>query len=281
MTRLRIALAAVLVLAALAGAAARATGAPSCDISFKPATTGSWSLPANWDLGRLPADGEVKYAAHTGGRGQYAHVKIHVYPAEPGTGCTFEDRIVVGAIPKAFIRPIEEGIQEAMTRGVLAGYPVEGVRVELYDGSYHDVDSSDEAFRIAARIAFQKAAREGRPLLLEPIMRVEVTAPREYADDLIRSVSKRRGHIRSHDDRGSTAIVEARVPLSGMLGYAADLRSRTEGRGSFVMTFDSYQPVVAGEDGSDESTVGAPLKPSPISGESRVALPEPGEDADE
>ncbi|HEX6030956.1 MAG TPA: hypothetical protein VFY90_05960 [Tepidiformaceae bacterium] len=118
---------------------------------------------------KMPADGEVKYAAHTGGRGQYAHVKIHVYPAEPGTGCTFEDRIVVGAIPKAFIRPIEEGIQEAMTRGVLAGYPVDGVRVELYDGSYHDVDSSDEAFRTAARMAFPSPiSGESRVALPEP-----------------------------------------------------------------------------------------------------------------
>ena len=190
-----------------------------------------------------PADGEMKYAKQTGGRGQYGHAKIHVYPGEPGTGYIFENEVVGGAIPKEFIKPIDEGIKEALTRGVLAGYPIDDVRVELYDGSYHDVDSSEMAFKIAGSMAFQDAAKKARPVLLEPIMRVEVTVPKEHMGDVMGNLSSRRGQIQSQEDRGGTQIVAARVPLSEMFGYATDLRSRTQGRASYSMHFDRYEPA--------------------------------------
>ena len=190
-----------------------------------------------------PADGEMKYAKQTGGRGQYGHAKIHVYPGEPGTGYIFENGIVGGSIPKEFIKPIDEGIKEALTRGVLAGYPIDDVKVELYDGSYHDVDSSEMAFKIAGSMAFQDAAKKARPVLLEPVMRVEVTVPKEYMGDVMGNLSGRRGQIQSQEDRGGTQIVSARVPLSEMFGYATDLRSRTQGRASYSMHFDRYEPA--------------------------------------
>jgi elongation factor G len=188
-----------------------------------------------------PADGEMKYAKQTGGRGQYGHAKIHVYPGEPGTGYIFEDEIVGGAIPKEFIKPINEGIREALTRGVLAGYPIDDVRVELYDGSYHDVDSSEMAFKIAGSMAFQDAAKKAKPVLLEPVMRVEVVVPKEYMGDVMGNLSSRRGQIQSQEDRGGTQIIAARVPLSEMFGYATDLRSRTQGRATYSMHFDRYE----------------------------------------
>jgi len=190
-----------------------------------------------------PADGEMKYAKQTGGRGQYGHCKIHVYPGEPGTGYIFENEIVGGAIPKEFIKPIDEGIKEALTRGVLAGYPIDDVRVELYDGSYHDVDSSEMAFKIAGSMAFQDAAKKAKPVLLEPIMRVEVVVPKDYMGDVMGNLSSRRGQIQSQEDRGGTQIIAARVPLSEMFGYATDLRSRTQGRATYSMHFDRYEPA--------------------------------------
>jgi elongation factor G len=188
-----------------------------------------------------PADGEMKYAKQTGGRGQYGHVKIHLYPGEPGTGYVFENEIVGGSIPKEFIKPVDEGIKEALTRGVLAGYPIDDVRIELYDGSYHDVDSSEMAFKIAGSMAFQDAAKKARPVLLEPIMRVEVVVPKEYMGDVMGNLSGRRGQIQSQEDRGGTQIIQARVPLSEMFGYATDLRSRTQGRATYSMHFDRYE----------------------------------------
>jgi elongation factor G len=190
-----------------------------------------------------PADGEMKYAKQTGGRGQYGHAKIHVFPGEPGTGYVFENEIVGGAIPKEFIKPIEEGIREALTRGVLAGYPIDDVRVELYDGSYHDVDSSEMAFKIAGSMAFQDAAKKAKPVLLEPVMRVEVVVPKDYMGDVMGNLSSRRGQIQSQEDRGGTQIISARVPLSEMFGYATDLRSRTQGRATYSMHFDRYEPA--------------------------------------
>jgi len=190
-----------------------------------------------------PADGEMKYAKQTGGRGQYGHAKIHVYPGEPGTGYIFENEIVGGSIPKEFIKPIDEGIKEALTRGVLAGYPIDDVRVELYDGSYHDVDSSEMAFKIAGSMAFQDAAKKAKPVLLEPMMRVEVVVPKEYMGDVMGNLSSRRGQIQSQEDRGGTQIISARVPLSEMFGYATDLRSRTQGRATYSMHFDRYEPA--------------------------------------
>jgi elongation factor G len=188
-----------------------------------------------------PADGEMKYAKQTGGRGQYGHVKIHLYPGEPGTGYIFENEVTQGSIPKEFIKPIDEGIKEALTRGVLAGYPVDDVRIELYDGSYHDVDSSEMAFKIAGSMAFQDAAKKARPVLLEPVMRVEVVVPKEHMGDVMGNLSSRRGQIQSQEDRGGTQIIQARVPLSEMFGYATDLRSRTQGRATYSMHFDRYE----------------------------------------
>ena len=189
------------------------------------------------------ADGEMKYAKQTGGRGQYGHAKIHLFPGEPGTGYIFENKITGGSIPKEFIKPIDEGIKEALTRGVLAGYPVDDVRIELYDGSYHDVDSSEMAFKIAGSMAFQDAAKKAKPVLLEPMMRVEVVVPKEYMGDVMGNLSSRRGQIQSQDERGGSQIINARVPLSEMFGYATDLRSRTQGRASYSMHFDRYEPA--------------------------------------
>jgi elongation factor G len=190
-----------------------------------------------------PADGEMKYVKQTGGRGQYGHAKIHLYPGEPGSGFIFENEISGGSIPKEYIKPIEEGIKEALTRGVLAGYPVDDVRIELYDGSYHEVDSSEMAFKIAGSMAFQDAAKKAKPVLLEPIMRVEVVVPKEHMGDVMGNLSSRRGHIQSQEDRGGTQIINARVPLSEMFGYATDLRSRTQGRATYSMHFDRYEPA--------------------------------------
>jgi elongation factor G len=190
-----------------------------------------------------PADGEMKYAKQTGGRGQYGHVKIHLYPGEPGSGYIFENETTGGSIPKEFIKPIDQGIQEALTRGVLAGYPIDDVRIELYDGSYHDVDSSEMAFKIAGSMAFQDAARKAKPVLLEPMMRVEVVVPKEHMGDVMGNLSSRRGQIQSQEDRGGTQIIQARVPLSEMFGYATDLRSRTQGRATYSMHFERYEPA--------------------------------------
>jgi elongation factor G len=188
-----------------------------------------------------PADGEMKYAKQTGGRGQYGHAKIHLYPGEPGSGYVFENEISGGTIPKEYIKPIDEGIKEALTRGVLAGYPVDDVRIVLYDGSYHDVDSSEMAFKIAGSMAFQDAAKKAKPVLLEPVMRVEVVVPKEHMGDVMGNLSSRRGQIQSQEDRGGTQIINARVPLSEMFGYATDLRSRTQGRATYSMHFDRYE----------------------------------------
>jgi elongation factor G len=188
-----------------------------------------------------PADGEMKYAKQTGGRGQYGHVKIHLFPGEPGTGYVFENGVTQGSIPKEFIKPVDQGIKEALTRGVLAGYPIDDVRIELYDGSYHDVDSSEMAFKIAGSMAFQDAAKKAKPVLLEPVMRVEVVVPKDYMGDVMGDLASRRGRIQSQEDRGGTQIINARVPLSEMFGYATDLRSRTQGRATYSMHFDRYE----------------------------------------
>ena len=225
-----------------------------------------------------PADGEMKYARQTSGMGQYAHVKVHLYPAEAGSGYVFEDKTIGGVIPKEFVTSIRDGIKEALTRGVAAGYPVDDVRIELYDGSYHDVDSSEMAFRIAGAMAFRDAAMKARPVLLEPMMRVEVAVPNEHFADVVGNLSHRRGRIQSQEKRGGTQIIVARVPLSGLFGYSGDLRSRTRGRGTVQMEFDEYEPCspADNDDGSRDSFVGAPRKPLPTLKDSRVALPEPG-----
>jgi elongation factor G len=190
-----------------------------------------------------PAEGEMRYAKQTGGRGQFAEVKIRLFPAEPGTGYIFENEISGGAIPKEYIKPVDEGIKEALTRGVLAGYPIDDVRIELYDGKHHEVDSSEMAFKIAGSMAFQDAAKKAKPVLLEPVMRVEVVVPKEYIGDVMGDLASRRGRIQSQEERGGTQIVNARVPLSEMFGYATDLRSRTQGRATYSMHFDRYEPA--------------------------------------
>ena len=192
----------------------------------------------------MPADGEMKYAKQTGGRGQYGHVKIHLFPGEPGTRLRLREQDHAAArFRREFIKPVDEGIKEALTRGVLAGYPVDDVRIELYDGSYHDVDSSEMAFKIAGSMAFQDAAKKAKPVLLEPVMRVEVVVPKEHMGDVMGNLSSRRGQIQSQEDRGGTQIINARVPLSEMFGYATDLRSRTQGRATYSMHFDRYEPA--------------------------------------
>jgi elongation factor G len=226
------------------------------------------------------ADGEMKYAKQTDGRGQYAHVKIHLFPADLGSGYTFENEIVGGAIPKEFIKPVDEGIKEAVTRGVLAGYPVDAVRVVLYDGSYHDVDSSEMAFKIAGSMAFWDAAKKAKPVLLEPVMRVEVRVSPEHLDDVADNLSSRGAHIQSQEVRGGMQIINARVPLSDMFGYSSDLRDRSRGRGTFAMQLDHYQPCSPADenDGSRDSLVGSPRKPPHTLRDSGVALPEPDDD---
>ena len=184
-----------------------------------------------------------KYAKQSGGHGQYGHVKIRLYPRQPGEGYEFVNKIVGGAIPKEFIPKIDEGIREAMETGPLAGYQVVDVGCELFDGSYHEVDSSEMAFKIAASMAFREAAAKAAPILLEPIFKVEVTAPEEYMGDVIGDISSRRGRIEGTDIRNGAATVDGMVPLSEMFGYATDLRSKTQGRGTYVMQMDHFEKL--------------------------------------
>ena len=187
------------------------------------------------------AEGEGKYIKQTGGRGQYGHAKIRLIPRKPGEGYLFENETVGGSIPKEFIKPIDMGIREALTTGVLAGYPIDDVLIELYDGSSHDVDSNEMAFKIAGSMAFKDAAKKAAPVLLEPVMRVEVVVPEEYMGDVIGDLTSRRGHIQSMEARGGSQVINSRVPLSEMFGYSTDLRSSTQGRGSYSMHFDRYE----------------------------------------
>ncbi|MBU9945132.1 MAG: elongation factor G [Dermatophilaceae bacterium] len=189
----------------------------------------------------VPAEGEGRYVRQTGGRGQYGHVKLRIAPRKPGEGFEFVNEIVGGVVPREFIKPVEEGVREALSSGVLAGYPVDDVSVTLYDGSYHEVDSSELAFKIAGSMGFKEAARRANPVLLEPVMRVEVVVPEEYMGDIMGDLTGRRGRITSMEARGGTQIVNARVPLSEMFGYATDLRSRTQGRATYTMHFDRYE----------------------------------------
>ncbi len=189
------------------------------------------------------ADVDHKYAKQSGGHGQYGHVKIKLYPREPGEGFEFKNSIVGGAIPKEYIPKIEDGIKEAMETGPMAGYQVVDVGVELYDGSYHEVDSSEMAFKIAASMAFREAAKKANPVILEPIFKVEVTVPEEYMGDVIGDISGRRGRIEGSDMNNGAVAVRGYVPLSEMFGYATDLRSKTQGRGTYVMQFAHYEKL--------------------------------------
>ena len=189
------------------------------------------------------ADVDHKYAKQSGGRGQYGHVKIRIYPREAGSGFEFKNSVVGGAIPKEYIGKIEEGIKESTAVGPLAGYQVVDVGVELYDGSYHEVDSSEMAFKIAASMAFKEACRKAKPILLEPIFKVEVTVPEEYMGDIIGDISSRRGRIEGSDMHSGAVAVRGMVPLSEMFGYATDLRSKTQGRGVYVMQFHHFEKL--------------------------------------
>ena len=189
--------------------------------------------------------GEEKYVRQSGGKGQYGHAVLRVAPKERGAGFEFIDEIKGGAIPKEFIKPIEKGVVEAMDKGIVAGYPMVDVEVTLYDGSYHDVDSSEFAFKIAGSMAFQKAAKAAKPVLLEPIMKVEIVTPENFFGQVISDVSSRRGQIKETSERVGMKVIDAMVPLSETFGYATSLRSLTEGRASFTMEFSSYEQVPA------------------------------------
>jgi len=188
---------------------------------------------------------EYKYAKQSGGRGQFGHVYLKIEPQEPGSGYTFVDEIKGGVIPKEYVPAVDKGIQEAMTRGIQAGYPVEDIKVTLYDGSYHEVDSSEMAFKLAGSMGFREGARAANPVILEPIMKVEVEVPEEFMGDVIGDISKRRGQVNGMNERSGNKIVDAFVPLSEMFGYSTDLRSMTQGRATYAMEFDHYEEVPA------------------------------------
>ena len=192
---------------------------------------------------RRKADVETKYARQSGGKGQYGHVKIILEPNEPGKGYEFVNAVVGGAIPKEYIEPVNQGIQGAMQNGVLAGYPVVDCKVTLYDGSYHEVDSSEMAFKIAGSMAFKEAMKKADPVLTEPIMQVDVLVPEEYMGDVIGDLNSRRGQIQGMEPRGAVQAISAAVPLSEMFGYATDLRSRSQGRGQYVMQTSHYAEI--------------------------------------
>lgn len=193
---------------------------------------------------RQSVDIENKYAKQSGGRGQYGHVKIRMIPQEPGAGYEFVNNIVGGVIPKEYIGPVDTGIQGAMEAGILAGYPVVDVKVELYDGSYHEVDSSEMAFKVAASMAFKEGMKKANPVLLEPVFKVEVVTPEDYMGDVMGDLNSRRGRIEGMEARqGGAQAINAMVPLSEMFGYSTDLRSATQGRATYTMIFDHYEEV--------------------------------------
>jgi elongation factor G len=186
---------------------------------------------------------EGKFVRQSGGKGQYGHVVINLEPGEAGSGFVFEDKIVGGVIPREFIKPTEAGIKEALENGVLAGYPMVDVKVTLVFGSYHDVDSSEMAFKIAGSMAVKEAARQAHPVLLEPVMEVEVVTPADFLGDVIGDLSSRRGKVGGMTQRGDAQVVAADVPLAEMFGYSTQLRSMTQGRAVYSMQFDHYEDV--------------------------------------
>jgi len=184
---------------------------------------------------------ETKFIKQSGGRGQYAHVVIEIEPNEAGAGYEFEDKITGGKIPKIYINSVSSGIQEAMKTGVLAGYPIEDLKVKLVDGSTHDVDSNEMAFKIAGSMSFRQAAKKANPVLLEPIMALEVVVPEDYFGSVSGDITSRRGSILGMDRKNNAQIIKSEVPLSGMFGYATDLRSMTQGRAVFTLQFSKYK----------------------------------------
>jgi Translation elongation factors (GTPases) len=194
---------------------------------------------------RKSVEQQGKFIRQTGGRGQYGDVWIKVEPQKPGSGFEFVDAVKGGSIPREYIPAVEKGVREATENGALAGYPMVDVKVTLFDGSYHDVDSSEIAFKIAGSMAFKEATRKANPVLLEPIMSVEVVVPEEFMGDVIGDISSRRGKVLGMDTRPAAQAIDARVPLAQMFGYATDLRSMTQGRATYTMQFSHYEPVPA------------------------------------
>jgi elongation factor G len=192
---------------------------------------------------RQKATAEGKYVRQSGGRGQYGHVYINLEPLEPGSNFEFVNKVVGGSIPREYISAVEKGIKEALENGVMAGYPVVDVKITLFDGSYHEVDSSEMAFKIAGSMAFKNAAGKAKPVLLEPVMNIEVVTPDEYMGEVIGDLNSRRGKIQTMTQRTNVRVISAMVPLSSMFGYATDLRSRTQGRATYTMQFAHYEEV--------------------------------------
>jgi len=188
------------------------------------------------------ADGDGRFVRQTGGRGQFGHCKLRIRPARPdGPDFVFNNKIIGGAIPREFIKPVEQGVREAMESGPLAGYPLTRVEVDLYDGSFHEVDSSEVAFKVAGSMAFRDATRKAGPTLLEPIMAVETTTPEEYMGEVLADLTARRGRVQEMTARGKVQVIAVKVPMSEMFGYATDVRSLTQGRASFTMQFEAYE----------------------------------------
>lgn len=192
---------------------------------------------------RQAAEVEGKFVRQSGGRGQFGHVWIKFEPNETGAGFEFENKIVGGVVPREYIPAVEQGVSEAMDNGVLAGFPLIDVKATLFDGSYHDVDSNEMAFKVAASMALKAAKNKCNPVLLEPMMRVEIVIPEEYMGDIMGDVTSRRGRIEGMEARGNAQLVKGFVPLAEMFGYATALRSNTQGRGTYTMTFDHYEEV--------------------------------------
>ena len=194
---------------------------------------------------RKSVEQEGKFVRQSGGRGQYGHVWLRIEPQELGAGYEFVNEIVGGVVPKEYIPAVDKGVQEQLRSGVLAGYPVLDVKVSLFDGSYHDVDSNEMAFKIAGSMCFREGARKASPVLLEPIMKVEVSTPQEYMGDVVGDINRRRGIIQGMEETPSGKIISCEVPLAEMFGYATDLRSATQGRATYSMQFEKYNEVPA------------------------------------
>jgi elongation factor G len=223
------------------------------------------------------AEGSAKHVRMAHGQGEYAHVSLRVHPGEAGSGYCFEDATIGGSIPKPFMTSIDSGIRESMANGVLRGYPIVDVRIEVYDGSYHDTDSTDSAFQTAAALAFQQAAKDADPVVLEPVMQVVVRTDDRHAKSVLDSLRMRRGEIQARMHEPDQDVITARVPLSELFGFDGQLRAETYGHASCSIRFADYQPVVQGPAGDDDHTsrVGAPRRPAPNLRSSAASVPEP------
>lgn len=221
-----------------------------------------------------PADGEAKHAKQTGGRGEYGHVKLRIQPREPGEGALIENHIAGGQIPEQFLDAVKLGIADALEHGPL-GYPIEDICVEIADGSYHDIDSTDAAFRLAASLATQRALEKAGSSLLEPVMRVEVTAPADYEEEIVASLIARGGLPQPYETRGGMRVIRALVPLARLFGYRTELQGKTYGHGSYTAEFHAFLPCEIAGDDEPDSRVREPRQPPPKPRDSTIALPEP------